>query len=336
MPAQQNNLTCNTTCIYGESRTGKTREIGSIARYVFQKTGKLTRLIFLDGGGFEVIQPEIDAGLIIPLRLTGHGDVGNWLHALSQGYWPKDNTLQGGLVKFSDHPQAVEIGCYAIEGISAICQEYLQWLVQKGIKVNSDVVGKQKIKPGESNQDAALDINLGAASEGHYGIVGQELFRLIRNFQKLAEFGIQDLIWTSLEAGGEEKIAGMRRSVIGVGAIGKAITPMLPAKFGDLFHFERDVDAKGRIEYRCYFQSHEDKELGGRTWPASMRLSPQASDALSKDPAFSKGYLVLTDEDGSPAREGIARILKWRDGQKASAVEALKEMMASRRVATNA
>lgn len=305
----------NSICIYGESRTGKTREIGTLARKLFQQTGKKTRLVYCDGGGWASIQTEIDLGIIIPLRLSGHPDIWQWITAISKGFWPEDNTITGRLIKFSDHPESDSIGAYAIEGIAAICTELLGWASRNGLSMTGESNPISKWQPSkEENSDPNLVTVVGQVTQGHYGNVGNKLFDLIRNFQRLQAYDIR-IIWTSLEAGGEEKIAGMKRSVIGIGSIGKSLTPLLPARFGDLIHIERVVDPKNqtKVEYRAYFLPHEDRELPGRTWPASLRMSPQVNHRFTQDPQLRNGYILLTDEGGKLDRDGISLIWKKKE-----------------------
>ena len=67
-----------TGLIYGESGTFKTTQIGTLARYIYRRTGKPIRLISADLGGWGPIQQEIDAGLIIPV----HGNLRQFLDGL--------------------------------------------------------------------------------------------------------------------------------------------------------------------------------------------------------------------------------------------------------------
>ena len=45
-----------TILTYGESGTGKTADVGGLALYIWEKTGKKTRLVSTDSGGWQSVQ----------------------------------------------------------------------------------------------------------------------------------------------------------------------------------------------------------------------------------------------------------------------------------------
>src|SRR5712664_596051 len=56
--------------LYGESGVGKTENLGLAALYVWEKYGKISRLVSADGGGWKPLQPYIDLGIIVPLSIN--------------------------------------------------------------------------------------------------------------------------------------------------------------------------------------------------------------------------------------------------------------------------
>jgi hypothetical protein len=84
----------NTVLLYGELYTGKTRQVGRFAKRLYEQTGKTTRLISADGGGFDVLQNSIDAGIIDAISVAGRSDILPTMSLLSRGYW-YDNSWFG-------------------------------------------------------------------------------------------------------------------------------------------------------------------------------------------------------------------------------------------------
>jgi len=77
--------------IYGDSGSYKTTAVKHFARYIYETTGKRTKLLSMDGGGWEPCAPEVTAGVIDPYRCTMVNPL-PMLRKLSQGYWPEDPT----------------------------------------------------------------------------------------------------------------------------------------------------------------------------------------------------------------------------------------------------
>jgi hypothetical protein len=76
--------------IYGASDTHKTTQIGKLAKYIARKLGKRTRLISADGGGWDPIQPLVDAGAIIPWQIRLWDKKVETIDKACQGWWPRD------------------------------------------------------------------------------------------------------------------------------------------------------------------------------------------------------------------------------------------------------
>ena len=75
---------------YGASGTIKTSNIGRVAEWYYKTTGRTSRLVSADGGGWEPLEHLVKAGIIEawPLRLWEHRV--ETLDKASQGYWPAD------------------------------------------------------------------------------------------------------------------------------------------------------------------------------------------------------------------------------------------------------
>src|SRR5690242_2101013 len=87
-PSQVAEILHNTLVLYGPTGSRKTSQIGEFAKYIYEKTGKPTRLFSADGGGWAPIQDLINAGVIDAWRATDEPRLLTAIVAASKGAWP--------------------------------------------------------------------------------------------------------------------------------------------------------------------------------------------------------------------------------------------------------
>jgi len=289
----------NTLVLYGPTGSRKTSQIGEFAKYIYEKTGKPTRLVSADGGGWAPIQDLINAGVIDAWRVSDEPNVYTAIMAASKGAWPTGlvNGLrpQGKPVmmpSLADRPKALKnVGAYAVEGWFSIASAVMRMLVQEGRKINEDVVSKFTV-----NDDFG-EHNFGAPSRGHFGFVQNYILDIIRNFSSLP---VERVLYTSLEGKGEDKLTkGLQ---YGPAVAGNAITAAIPQYVGDCLHFEDFTEEKGadpnnpkqkliEIGVRVWFTSHPDTQTGVM-WPAKSRLVPSKVEEF-KTKMGKNGYFIL-------------------------------------------
>src|SRR5215831_10885 len=82
---------------YGESKVGKTSQLGLAAAYIYSVTGKPIRYVSADNGGWRPIQPLVSAGIIEPISLIGLPTrrLWMWIRKLAQGGWPAKVDSEG-------------------------------------------------------------------------------------------------------------------------------------------------------------------------------------------------------------------------------------------------
>jgi hypothetical protein len=286
---------------YGPTGSRKTSQIGEFAKYIYEKTGKKTRLVSTDGGGWAPIQDLINAGIIDAWRLTDEAELLSAIKGASLGAWPSNlvNGVRPPGKTFAPTPEArskslADVGAYAVEGWFSIASACMRYLVDKGRKVNEDVVSKFT-----ENGDFG-EFSFGAPSRGHYGFVQSFILDIIRNFSALP---VERVLYTSLEGKGEDKLTkGLQ---YGPAVAGSAITAAIPQYVGDCLHFE-DFTEEGandplnpkqkliETKVRCWFQSHPDTQTGVM-WPAKARLVP-AKVAEFKKRMGPSGYFILGEK----------------------------------------
>lgn len=208
---------------YGATKTTKTSNIGHAARYIWERYGKTTRLITSDPGGFEPIQSLVDAGIIEPwlIRMWPYGP--ETLDKACQGWWPTDTNVVGSkLVPWLSQPDRDKVGCLAIEGLTSGGDMMLEYLSDTGSSLS---------------QDPNFKITIGTTTyyggnQSYYGWVQRALGQYV--FKSAMIPGLHKVIWTALEAKGEENGEPLYGPAIaGKKAIGKA-----GAWFGNCLHFE--------------------------------------------------------------------------------------------------
>lgn len=297
-PALVGEMLHNTMVIYGPTGSRKTSQIGEFAKYIYEKTGKSTRLISTDGGGWAPIQDLINVGIIDAWRMVDEPQLLNAIIAASRGAWPTN--LRNGIrqpgptfVPGRDKLAASmsNIGAYAVEGWASIASAVMRFLIDKGQKINEDVVSKF------TEESDFGSFSFGAPSRGHYGFVQSFILDVIRNFSSLP---VERILYTSLEGKGEDRLT--KTLQYGPAVAGSAITAAIPQYVGDCLHFEDFMEDKGvdptnqkqqlkETQVRVWFTSHPDPQTSVM-WPAKARLVP------SKVPEFKQrlgpnGYFIL-------------------------------------------
>ena len=292
-------LLLNTMVLYGPTGTRKTSQIGEFSKYIYEKTGKITRLITMDGGGYGSIQDFVNAGIIEPWRLVEEENPKVALVKASKGAWPKstkNGLRQGAVVEPTreQRPQVLkDVGAYAIEGWASICKAVMRDAVSKGQKVSEDIVGKFT-----ETSDMGSE-TFGAPARSHYGFVQNLLLDLIRNFSSLPT---ERTLYTSLEGKGEDRLT--KTLQYGPEAAGQAITAAIPTYVGDCLHFE-DFTEDGGVDpnntkqklvlpqVRAWFTQHPDSSTGVM-WPAKVRLIPARLKEF-RERIGKSGYFILRD-----------------------------------------
>ena len=130
--------------IYGSTGVTKTSRLGDAAEYYYAKTGLPSRLICTDNAGWGPIESLVDAGIIIPFKVTFlRPYLVQDLSRLSQGWWPVDP--QDPLSKL-EPPKDLEskIAALLYDGWTTTCQmmmEVHQKAVTPGINKKTGEMG---------------------------------------------------------------------------------------------------------------------------------------------------------------------------------------------------
>lgn len=273
----------NTLVVYGASGSAKTTSVGWLARHVHKTTGKITRLVSADGGGWESIQDCIDDGIVEPWHVGALNDPTATMRKLSRFDWP---VAEGDKLVMKPTPSELreKIGAYAIEGLTSVGDAVMRALRLKGAKLGES--------PNFSYSEGLE--NFYGSNMSYYGFIQDVLYEFVTSFSLLP---VQYVMWTAMEAKGEDD---QRVPIYGPAIAGKKAVSKAPQWFGDCLHHDlvtvdtgkQDPETKAKIlqtKIRAYFTNHPDPATG-IAYPAKLRLPAPRVPELLKDPKFGKGY----------------------------------------------
>jgi energy-coupling factor transporter ATP-binding protein EcfA2 len=306
---------------YGATGSGKTTSIGHLARHVKATTGKITRLVSFNSSGIEVIQPDIDDGLIEVWHVGAmvYREPSGTMRKLIRGDWPVQN-VGGTALRFEPATAKTweRVGAYVFEDLSTI-----------GDAIMNAIKG-QKIAENPSmtyNEGGETFYNPGKA---HYGFVQNRLYEFVRDSGLLP---VSYTMWTSIEAEAEESTEqGVRggKKVYGPAIAGKASIGKCPTWFGDCLHFDKVLVKTGKkdeqtgadiidVKRRVYLADHADAATG-IIYPAKVRIPAARMEDFRKEPKFHEGRFYEPSLTG-----GLDWLLEIEERlRKGQAVEAKK------------
>lgn len=315
--------------IYGDSSTRKTTQVKFFSRYIYERTGKGTLLLSMDGGGWTPCEPEVQAGLILPYRCNAQVPL-PILRKISQGYWPEDSGETEITRTNLRRIDWSKWGAVAVEGVTSISQALMRHLADKAIKTGEEATNRfdQMVLV----DDKVTTESFAGNSRGHYGFVQNQLYSLITNMNALP---CEYVLYTGLESRTEEDD---RTTVYGPQIAGKKATNLIPSWVGDCIHAQgypvskvvqvpdpADTTGKKMVEstvidtvVRMYFTKHPDP-ITTILFPAKPRVTPERIPDLMKlypggyfEPTLTEGfdrYLSVIDGLSKSQADEVA---KWR------------------------
>ena len=279
-----------TILMYSESGLGKTSNVGQFARYQYARTGHPVRLVTCDSG-FGPCQPEVDEGMIIPLRLESCPHPVPVLNKISKGEWPIDSIdAKEGLWKLApgarfEHVASPSLtGGYAIEGLTRICE-----LVRKAWTDEQRNIGEPL-----QGQFEQMGEQFSFQSRGTLFAIQQLINNVVINFRSLP---VDRVLWTAHESKGKDL---MGATVLGPATTGQALTDKIAGWFEIVLHHDsyqyQEQSRDGlrmltKTAMRAWFQRHPDADYNKMYWPAKLGLSPQLTGAMYE--YFEEGFFPL-------------------------------------------
>lgn len=286
--------------IFGASGSRKTSNLGLVAMYVMEKYGKRTRLVTCDGGGFDVLLPLVEQGIVEPWVVINRGNFVESIDLVSQGYWPIDPENPLSAMKPPSEDTWKQFGFLAIEGLTSIGDAIINYFSSKKTRLSQD--------PAYSYVDGSKTYS--GANMSYFG-EAQKLLQVFVNNTHVLPF--DKVIWTALEGRGEEE--GTKAPVYGPAIVGKKSTGKATQWFGNSVHIEMAVTEEGtdektkqvRLNTRpfMYLRPHADP-VSRIVFPCKTRAPFQYANELPEyldPPDMAKLYRLLDDLNAKVAEE---------------------------------
>jgi hypothetical protein len=280
-----------TILLYARTGAGKTAQLGVLAEDVFKRTGKKTRIYYTDRGGYDVIQPYVDLG-IVELVLLGSSDIWIFVDKASQGY------IRGTDGKWLLDAEAnKKIGCYGFEsahGMAKLIQQDMEAQAGRGV-----VIGGDANTTFEINGDGEK-LKIGSTKGFQkYAIPQSTVNNAMMRSQKLdAEF----IVWTAGVSKDEDDVNSTK--IIGPQIIGQALTGIAPGDFNYTFRMDFQPSRDGKPpKHMMYLGPNTDINAGNATALGNIRRPLDAPPLVSTvvEPANIVQALKIVREDAAKA-----------------------------------
>jgi hypothetical protein len=321
-------------CSYGESSSRKTTAMGRAAQYMYKKTGKPGRAIYSDTGNWEVIRPQVEAGILEPWNISGEPELLMILHKAARGEWP--TTLTNGLaqdrhpvLKGSPYPYGVakmaatpdlgdKIGFYIWEGLTSTSELLMKYIRDYRIVVKA----KEANSPWSAkDQDTGLDMKFCANTMADYGTVQGEVAGAL--LPELAALPVERVFITAHECATSEEEGGSKTPIRGPALVGQAATKTIGKSLGDMLHHEVFTKADPKnpqvltTDVRVYYKPHPDPKFPNIYYFCKTRMTESRVEALEKK--FPGGYFSPNQFDefleyyDSLLADSTTDMKKWKE-----------------------
>ncbi len=317
--------------VYGPSDTGKTSQMGFMAKYIWKKYHKRTRLVSADGGGWAPLQSYIDLGIIEPVSVLGSPHPGEMLKFLMEGHWPfnkEGKPVEMG-TKASEPTSATwdDIGGYGFEGLYSIATLLMQF--HSSNQSLEQMAGGAMSKNQQTSKIVDGKDSWTQPGIAFYNYALQKMGKYV--FQSSA-LPVHKVLWTSLIDCYEKKDNTPDHNIIEAGPygpamIGKAGIKVIPQWFGDLIHVDivhSAVEQEDRPDrkaaaakvgtvtkiVRAYLKSHTHPK-DGLLVPAKPRVDPSQYHLVPNfhDFTASEGFIDwLYELEDKLAEDGTAAL----------------------------
>ena len=256
-------ITKGTIALAGESGSGKTTQIGELAKAVKRETGLNTFLATNESGGYDSIEHLEDLGILTVEKWDGESDIFTWINHVASG----ERRINGAWQKLDK----TQYGLWAFDSGSAWGEEGLK-------KLSSDAAaGKNiggapgfKVQLGDGSSIASNNL-------AQYGLVQTFVKQRISQAQRLPGLMLMTFTLKASDDATQGQMAGFE-------VAGGALANRLPALFRYTFRIKQEHIYNDKPKHILYMQGHTDGRLGGYA-NARVPLSSYADLNISIDPA---------------------------------------------------
>jgi energy-coupling factor transporter ATP-binding protein EcfA2 len=274
-------ITNASIALLGESGSGKTTQLGEIAKYVKKTTGLNSVLFTNERGGADSIEhlgPD-GAGIIDIVRYDFEFDIFTWLNHSCVGEFSRDLTKVPPVwEKF----QRDLYGAWFFDSGSSSGDEVMAELARR--QASGKNIGGQS----SFNVELGDGTKVASNTQTHYGLAQTYMRERIWKTQRLP--GI--VVWTFTLDKADDKTRG---AMAGPAVAGHGLTNRLPANFRYTFRLKQELNYDAKPEHVLYLQTHTDGQMGGYS-NARVPLASHAELDLKINPASVPKALMRLDE----------------------------------------
>lgn len=253
-------------CLYGPPGEGKSSAVLALVQHIWKTTGKRTRVYVGDGSTATYVDSGlVDMGVVELFEYTALPEPLSVTQHMCDRWWPNE---AGELVP-PVQAELDQVGLIVYEGLT-VMSAYVMGADEGGLANRSgkgEKIGQDS--PIQIKDKGKNGVTVGGNPISHFG-VGQNHMKDCINRSKSKAFPGW-VIWTAHERVAEDKTTGEKS--VGPATTGGALTPFIPALFGNTLHFVttsskkkakdpmsgKDVDIITN-EYRMYTRDHYDAD----------------------------------------------------------------------------
>lgn len=323
-----------TVLLYGETDTYKSSNAREFARWCTLRTGLPVGWISSDSG-WGPAQPDVDAGTILPIKLSSCKYPVAVIKQLSRGMWPEDLDVKTGLFtevgkdnKTSLRPidwKKPKLGGYVIEGLHENAKVFMHDSEEKGRAIGEPLQGTEWDKDANAFKYKYVELGekLVMRSRGtfHHAQVITEAY--VNEFKSLP---VPWVMFTSHQTLGKDD---NDRPALGPAVIGTAnvdkITGWFECSFhsvsqmytADVTHVAPGTDKVQQLKVQragavLWFQKHPDPVLTKVLWHSKLGVPTERQAQIFK--RWPEGnFWLVTDDDTGEYTQSVATLLEMVD-----------------------
>jgi hypothetical protein len=283
-----------TILMYGRTRSGKTTQLGELAKHLYKTTGKPTLLYSIDAGAIGPITPLVDLGIIVLVLVENTNPI-MFLSKASRGQVrdAKGKWIPTDLTKYA---------MVAIESFTGFSDQVMIYLAeQAGLGIN--IGGQANVSISVTSDDETLKV--GGSNMAHYNVAQT---RLLDEFLRSQKLDVPYVLWTA--SASKEEDANFGGKVIGPAGPGKALTSELPRHCDLCFRIDC-TPARGneKEKHIIYLGNSVDINAGNATSLGNTRVPLGADLPATVEPANIVHVLDLIEKAENKAKEDIKKEL---------------------------
>jgi hypothetical protein len=281
-----------TILLFGNTGSGKTAQIGELAKYKYKKEKKRTRLCTADPGGWETVNHLVELGIMEVVPYFGDNPW-SWIDHVVRG--DKLNE-KGEWVPGIDE----DIGVYAFEGMASFASKVMVWMSKSPANIGGG--GSFQFIAG-AGKDA---VKVGTNNMAHYMVAQAQVYERATQSQNLP--GI--VLWTAGDAQSNDDSVG---GVVAPQIVGKARSSEAPSWFKYCWHLGVEVDPMGAVKHVLFTEQHIELQSKGMSVGMSNSRVPLDGKEVAIpsriEPASIVQVLELLDKRKQAAKDDVKKML---------------------------